>query len=262
MPDPSNPNRAGKWWVRLDGGKEGRVRLLCLPHAGGGPSAYRPWKEGLPPFVELHAAHLPGREARIQEQPPESLAGVVEALGSELKGMPPMPAVLFGHSLGALIGFELVHALRREDRPLPARLMVSGARAPQLPYPHRLLHRMNDSELTQAMLRYSGTPAVVAKDPEMMRIFLPAIRADFRLLETYVYRSLPPLPVPIDGLAGESDDIVLPEEVAGWRAQTSAGFSMARFGGGHFFLQDSRALVVAEVARRCEDALSGGDRDG
>ncbi|WBS03483.1 alpha/beta fold hydrolase [Pseudoduganella sp. SL102] len=195
------------------------ARLLCLPSSGGGSTLYRPWLGGLED-VELQAALLPGRERRMLEAPVQTMAAMVDGLVPAVTALADRPYFLFGHSMGALIAFELTRALVARAVPLPRRLFVSAFRAPDMPNPKRDLHALPDDEFIDALRDYGGTPEAVLRHRETMDAMLPMLRADFRMHETYRYHAARPLPVPITALAGRADDAVPASQMAGWAKQT------------------------------------------
>jgi medium-chain acyl-[acyl-carrier-protein] hydrolase len=159
------------------------------------------------------------------------------------------PYVLYGHSMGAWIAYELVRELQRLNRPLPEHLVVAGRRAPHLPASRSPLYQLPDAELIEAIdQRYGGIPAALLANAELMQIFLPVLRADFELLDTYTWPGGEPLPVPITALAGTEDTTVTVPEVRGWRDYTTADFRLRMVAGGHFFHRDSKDATAAVVS--------------
>jgi surfactin synthase thioesterase subunit len=225
-----------------------RFRLFTFPYAGGGGSAFRPWIADLPPEIELCVVQLPGREARWGEPPFTRMTDLVPALATGIRPHLDRPYAFFGHSLGALICFELARALRAAGAPDPVHLFASAHRAPRSPNPHPEMRHMADGPFVDEIgRRYGGIPPVVLENPELVQLMLPFLRADFTVFETYQYREEPPLACPITAFGGVSDDYVRPEALEAWAQETTGGFSVRVFPGGHFFLQDHRAALVASV---------------
>ena len=228
-----------------------RVRFICLPYAGAGAAVYRAWADILPPHAELNLVRLPGRETRLREAPYHRLAALAPELADVLLPKLDRPFVLFGHSMGALIAFELSRVLRRHGAPLPAHLCVSGRAAPQLPSRDSPIHPLPDPEFLAALRhRYNAIPDAIADDAAMMQLFLPILRADFSVIETFLYTPEAPLPCPISVYGGLSDERALAEELAAWRYQTAGAFSLEMFAGDHFFLQSSRAELLESLSRK------------
>jgi surfactin synthase thioesterase subunit len=238
------------WFVRYERAARPSVHLVCFPYAGAGAAAYRPWVPLLPPGVELWAVELPGRATRIAEPALADLAALADELASAVQADVPAPFALVGHSMGALLAFEVCRRLVRAGAALPTRLVVSGRRAPQLPRNRASIASLPDVELARVIAeRYGGIPDPVRREPELMSLFLPTLRADLRALEGYGYAAGPALPVGITALAGAADDNAPPADVAGWEEQTSAGFALHTFAGGHFFIHEQREAVVALLGR-------------
>jgi medium-chain acyl-[acyl-carrier-protein] hydrolase len=224
------------------------LRLFCLPYAGGGASAYHGWGRLLPATIELCAIQLPGRETRRREPPytdfGEAVAGLIDVACPLLD----RPYALFGHSLGALLAFEMIRLLRRKGQPLPQQFFVSGRRSPQLPEPFPPIARLPDSEFVAAIQeRYGGIPQAILQEPELMALFLPTLRADFRVLESHRYIAEPPLDCPIVVFGGREDSIATPLALRQWQVHTTADFCDRQFPGGHFYLQTQRAELVAAI---------------
>lgn len=163
---------------------------------------------------------------------------MMRALSGALGPWMDKPFAFFGHSMGALIGFEFARHLRRHGRELPLHLFVSGFRAPQLRDPGPPMHDLPDAELIERLRGLKGTPEESLRDPELMGLFLPTVRADLKFCETYVYQDEPPLDCPISAYGGASDDRVSERELSAWAAQTSRAFSLRIFAGGHFYIEN------------------------
>jgi surfactin synthase thioesterase subunit len=167
---------------------------------------------------------------------------------------------LFGHSMGALLAFELAHALTQHDRP-PAHLFVSGYAAPQLPAraDKPLVHLLTDEDLRAHLVGLEGTPASVLEAPELLRVMLPTVRADFAVCETYQYTAREPLPVPITALGGVEDPDAGPDELDAWREHTAREFTLDCFPGGHFYLLAKPETVIDTVAARLLNSIGGSE---
>ena len=163
------------------------LRLFCFPYAGGGALVYRTWPDGLPFGVEVCAVQLPGREKRIMEPPYTRLAPLVQKLALVLIPYLDRPFTFFGHSMGALISFELVRQLRRQYGLGPAHLFVAGHRAPKIPNPGLPIYQLPEADFIARLRCFGGLPEVVLQDAELKDVFVPLLRADIELCETYVY---------------------------------------------------------------------------
>jgi len=242
-----------RWVLRSPRPSPGRLRLFCLPYAGGGAAAYRAWADGLPPEIEVCRIELPGRGSRFAEPRFKSAAELVRAAADGLRPHLDPPFALFGHSMGALLAFELARELRRRGRPLPALLLVAGHEAPQCPDPDPPLSHLPDSEFVEEIRRrYDGIPAEVLAEPELLDLLLPVLRDDVALLERYRYSEEPPLDCPISCLGGEEDRRVSRESLEAWRDQTVRSFALRLIPGGHFFIESARAAVLRAVGEDLE----------
>lgn len=226
-----------------------RLRLLCFPHAGGGASAFRAWGELLSSDIEVCAVQPPGREERIREAPISSLPALVGALLEHTAAVRTEPYACFGHSVGALVAFELTRALRRAGQRLPSHLFVSGSPAPQLPDTDPPLASSSDAELIGRLRRHRGTPTAVLEHAEIVDLILPTLRADLALRDGYRYTTEAPLPVPITAYGGQEDADVSQADLIAWCEQTSASFTMRAFPGGHFFVRSARAALLPDIER-------------
>ena len=225
------------------------LRLFCFPYAGAGASVFRPWAAKLHPTVEVYAVQLPGRERRIGEPSLTSLHALVAPLATALLPALNKPFAFFGHSMGALISFEVVRYLRQHHGILPEHLFVSGCRAPHIPIPHPLIHQLPDIEFSQALRRYGGTPEGVLQNSELMTLFRPILRADLAINETYAYRPESPLNCPISAFGGLQDEHVTLAHLSAWYVQTQNTFTLDLFPGGHFFLKNKLDQLLATIQR-------------
>ena len=247
-----------RWLRRLGANPQARLRLFCLPYAGGGTAQYRPWARLLPPEVEPYALCLPGREERINERPVEHMEPLLTAMAQALQPLLDRPFVLYGHSLGGLLGFELAHTLRRIAGVEPARLIVSGRGAPESP-PAPAIGHLPDAAFVAALnQRYGGIPQAVLNEPELLALFLPVLRGDFRLLEGYSYKARPPLSCPITAVGGAQDSMVTADALHGWRPHTQGALTTHLLEGAHFFIQSHQGrfleVLSAELRRTPESA--------
>lgn len=222
-----------------------KLRLFCFPYAGGGTLAFHSWPSLLPAEIELCAIKLPGREARLREAPYARLIPLVKILAETLTPYLDKPFAFYGHSMGAVIGFELIRQLRRQNAPTPTHLFVSGRNAPHMPDLFPPLHHLPDDEFLQKVQeRYNSIPAVVWQNPELMQLFLPTLRADFTILETYPYKEERPLDTAISAFGGEQDRETNQEGLAGWQDLTVNGFRLNMLPGDHFFIQAERESLL------------------
>jgi medium-chain acyl-[acyl-carrier-protein] hydrolase len=236
------------WAVIRQPRPEARLRLFCFPHAGGAASAYAAWGADLP-NVEVVAVQPPGRERRLSEPPLERLGPFVDAAYEALRPLWDRPFAFFGHSTGALVGYELARRLRRDGATGPLHLFASGRWAPHLPDPEPPVYALPDDELIAALRRYGGTPDELLSDGDLMAFLLPLLRADFALGDTYRHEPGPPLSIPITAIGGAQDPRVCAEALEAWGDHTTGSFAAHRLPGDHFFLHARRAPVIEIVGR-------------
>jgi medium-chain acyl-[acyl-carrier-protein] hydrolase len=232
---------------------EARLRLLCFPFAGGGARTFSAWLVDLPPelerTVELWAVNLPGRESTLADARFTDLGSLVEALRPQIAPVLRAPFAFFGYSMGALIGFELARSLRTEGLDGPVHLVVSAFRAPHLPDPHEAMHDRPDADLVARLRELGGTPPEVLREPELIDLLLPLLRADLSICETYVHRAGEPLDCSLTAFGGADDAEVSREELEGWQSHARGPFELHVFPGGHFFIQTAQPLVLRLLAR-------------
>ena len=253
---PASPN---PWITCPRPNPDAALRLYCLPHAGGGAGIFRTWSASLPEAVEVRGLQLPGRESRLLETPFENTVPAVAALVEAFVPDLDRPYALFGHSMGALIGFELCRELRRRGVELPRHVFASAYRAPQLPDPEPPLYQLPQDEfLTEVNRRYDAVPQEVLNSAELLELMLPGLRADIAICDTYSYQEGPPLPCDLSAFGGREDGQVPEDTLRAWQDQTSGRFELHMFEGGHFFLQSAEAAVLQQVHRVLQETLDAG----
>ena len=229
---------ATRTWVACPAPRpQAHVRLVCLPHAGASPSAFRPWADLTPAGFELLAVQLAGRGSRVDEPLATRVEEIVGPLALALEPLlDSTSVVIFGHSLGALLSVELVYELRRRGLPGPELLVVSGRTVPGSGRTLRL-HELPDRHLIREVQRiYGGIPREILVEPAMLMRMLPILRADLAVNENHCYRDEPPIDTAILALGGSEDPHVTRTELELWRKRTTRGFECAQFQGGHFYL--------------------------
>lgn len=241
-----------KSWIRYSLPRERpQTRLFCLPFAGGTAAAFCRWSRQLPDEIEVCPVQFPGHGHRLSEEPIDDVFALVDAAVEGLgRKLDELPYAIFGYSMGALIAFELTRALRRKGLRQPDRLFVAARRAPDVDTLYHAIHELPDADFLEEIRQFEGTPAGFFSEPALVRLALPALRADFRLCETYAYEKEAPLEVPITAFAGAGDVAAPPESVIPWREQTTLGFEMRICPGGHFFLMESEAELLIHIERR------------
>lgn len=236
--------RTSNWFPGARPNDRCRLRLFCFPYAGAGPQIFRTWSLRLSPAVEVCPVLLPGRGSRINEPPMTAMSDVVNEVALAIRPYLDRPFALFGHSLGALITFELARRLRQEENIGPVHLFASGCRAPQLTNREPPTHLLPEPEFLERLKELNGTPLEILAHPELMQLIVPLLRADFGLAETYNYAEAPPLNCSISGYGGLQDAEVDRVQLEAWEQQTSTRFTLRLFPGGHFFLHDAEPAFL------------------
>ena len=251
----SNRRALNSWVTRHPGRVPPSCRLICFPFAGGGASSYRGWAADPAAPVEICAIQLPGREQRRHEPAIRSVSRAVDLLMPALQSDLGMPFAFFGHSMGALLAYEVARRLQQVGGPTPHCVFVSGHRAPQLPRRKRIWHGLPTPDLIQELRTLNGIPSAVFDHPELLNSVLITIRADLEVVETYRHSPGPILSCPVIAMGGRTDPGVSESDLAAWQDTTQAHFKTMMFDGDHFYINANRQHVVDSVRR--ELALLG-----
>ncbi|HKV94713.1 MAG TPA: thioesterase II family protein [Candidatus Angelobacter sp.] len=230
------------------------LRLFCFPYAGGNSSIYRDWSHEMPEGVEICPVQLPGRGNRLREPLMTHVTPMVESLGTALLPYLDRPFAFFGHSMGALIAFELSRLLRAKYGLGPVHLFISAWRSPDVIELKREYDLPQD-QFVAMLRRLNGTPQEILDNPEAMEFLLPIVRADFQVCQTYVYHADKPLSCPITAFGGLNDSETTPKAISPWKNHTIDSFSMKILPGDHFFMTQSRAQLLACIAQQLVGAM-------
>jgi medium-chain acyl-[acyl-carrier-protein] hydrolase len=237
-----------RWLAHRKPRTDARCRLFCLPYAGGAASIYREWQNLLPSEIEVCAIELPGRGVRFTDRPFSRMEALVPELAEGLEPMFDRPFAFFGHSMGAVIAYELARHLRARDLQ-PVHLFASAHRAPHLPDERDAIHKLDDKTFLAEIHELGGTPSGILDNDELLEIVLPILRVDFELVETYVHRKAAPLGCPITAFGGVADEHVDRDGLDAWREHTERSFSLRMLPGDHFFLHGAGPTITTFVAR-------------
>jgi pyochelin biosynthetic protein PchC len=234
----------GKGWLRVYVPRpRARARLVCFPHAGGAATAYRDWARLLPDSIELVAVQYPGRHDRVDEPLPRGIPELADEIARAVTPRLTGTTAFFGHSMGALVAFEVARRLRpRFPAPL-AMLYVSACNGPARCYPRGLT--FTDDELKHYLHRLGGEGATALADDGLWQVVGPVLRGDLRLTEGYENTPGGPLTLPITAVHGEADEFVTAEAVKQWHEQTIGAFESHVLPGGHFYYDDSLPELIA-----------------
>ncbi|WP_372366096.1 thioesterase II family protein [Candidatus Uabimicrobium sp. HlEnr_7] len=233
-------------WLLCHENKEATLRLFCFPYAGGSATVFRKWSESLPENVEVCAIQLPGRGSRLRESLHTNMNELVSDLKTAITDIiDEMPFAFLGHSMGALVAFELSHILESS----PSHLFVSGHRAPQLPTRFSPIFNLSEEQFLSEIKSLGGMQPQILENRELMNLLLPSLRGDFEVCDTYVYNQKTRLDFSITAMAGINDPRANKEETEQWQEQTNDSFAFHMLPGDHFFL-DSHANLYFEILNR------------
>jgi medium-chain acyl-[acyl-carrier-protein] hydrolase len=250
---------ATPWLPRFKPRTEAALRLFCFPYAGGSTAIYRQWANSFPSAIEVCPVQLPGRGERLGEPFKTRLNSLVKELAAAISPYLDKPFAFFGHSMGAIIGFELARELRRAASLKPEHLFISARQAPQLPVDEPITYDLPETEFLQEVHRLNGTPKEVLEHSELMQMMIPLLRADFEVVETYTYTPGAPLECPVTVFGGLQDFEVKREQLEAWREQTSDAFSLRMLPGDHFFVHTAHLLIIRVIIQELSRRLSTGD---
>lgn len=243
-----------RWLVAIKSNPNAGLRLFLFPYAGGGAHAFREWGNALPSYVEAFALQYPGRGERILDPTFTRLSPLVEKITHELLPYMNKPYSFFGHSMGALVSFEVARKLRREHGMAPRYLFVSACNSPQDRKNESRYSLLPEDELINELTRLDGAPKEVLENRELMNMMLPTIRADFAVCEDYSYASDSLLSCPIIAVGGIEDHETSRTRLEKWRNETDSYFELKMFEGGHFFINSAHKQLLQFVTRQLEQA--------
>jgi surfactin synthase thioesterase subunit len=235
------------WCRRYRSAGNGADQLVCFPHAGGSASFYLPVSVALSPAVDVVGIQYPGRQDRRREPPVDDIALLADRIHAVLRSSGDQPVTFFGHSMGAIVAFEVARRLEADGR-APVRIFASGRRAPST-HRNETVHLRDDAGILAEVRSLNGTGAALLQEDEIVRAALPALRADYRAIETYMCDPGATVTSPISALVGEDDPKVTFDEIRAWAGHTAGAFDIHKFAGGHFYLVD-RSCDVLKILRR------------
>jgi medium-chain acyl-[acyl-carrier-protein] hydrolase len=237
------------WFKPLRQRPAPRLRLFCWPYSGGSPPVFRTWPDRLPEDVEVWAAQLPGHPPRLSEPPVTRADAIADAASEALAPLLDLPFAFFGHSLGAMLAYEVARRLQARALPQPDVLVAAGHAAPHRPRPEPPIHRLPDDAFAEAVQRYDGIPAWVLEHREMLELVLPILRADFEVYETYTHGGGPRLRCPVAVFGGLQDPWTPRPDLDAWCELTEAACRVHMFPGDHFFIHSAEPSVLWAVAQ-------------
>jgi len=221
-----------------------KVKLFCVPYAGGSAMIYNKWKSHLPDYIELCPIELAGRGSRIAEPFYTGLEAAVEDIYATISvDISNYDYAFFGHSMGALLVYEVLQKIKALGNKLPLHAFFSGRKPPHAKR-EKIFSSLSTEEFEKEIMSLGGTPPDLFKHPELKEIFVPILRSDFKISETVVERpEISKLPFDISALVGK-EEFITSEEAEGWQLHTSGNYSMYTIKGGHFFLLEETKAVT------------------
>jgi medium-chain acyl-[acyl-carrier-protein] hydrolase len=246
---------ANRWLILPKPNPAAAMRLFCFPYAGGSPLIFCKWPQALPENIEVCPVQLPGRGMRLSEPPFTKLENLLESLVPALRPFLDKPFAFLGHSMGGLISFELARALRLSSGLEPAGLFIAGRQAPPLQDRTAARYDLPEPEFLKQLRNLNGTPPEILEQPELMRLLVPLLRADFEVCQTYVYEPGPALNCPISIFGGLEDGEVSQEELEGWRPYTTGAFSLRMLPGDHFFIHTCQSQFLEMISAELRQLL-------
>jgi medium-chain acyl-[acyl-carrier-protein] hydrolase len=238
------------WFFTLQSQRNARMRLFCVPYAGGWPWVFRPWAVALAPDIEVCSIYLPGRGRRSKESMPVSVRELARSLSAAVSRKTDLPYAIFGHSFGALLAFELAAELEASAVRPPARVFVSGC-SPFAVNDSFRLHELSDEQLLGVVRGWGSSADSLIEKPEVLALTLAMLRMDLKVSDGHVPQSV--LDCPLTAFFGSADAQAGSEEAAAWHAHTRGGFAAHELPGGHFFIHDQSVALMAAVQRQLQE---------
>lgn len=248
----NNHNQSlNSWVVCPKANGDAQLRLFCFHHAGGGILSFRNWAQELFPALEIYLIQLPGREKRLSEAAFTRMKPLIQELEQAILPYLERPFAFLGYSMGSLVAFELTRRLRQVHKIYPEHLFVCARRAPQIPLHERPIHELPDPEFLEELHNLNGTPKEILANDELMALFIPTLRADFAVIETYDYYDEAALKCPITAFGGSEDTEVSLKDLEAWNLQTNNSFNLHILPGDHFFLHSARSRLLQIIYTTC-----------
>ncbi|MBV9449641.1 MAG: thioesterase [Streptosporangiaceae bacterium] len=235
------------WIRRYHPAPESKAQLVCFPHAGGSASFYFPVSAALTPAIDVAAVQYPGRQDRRAEPNVCSIPDLADAIFDAIRPLATRPLAFFGHSMGAILAYEVAVRLENSGAAPLARLYVSGRRAPSCQR-QESVHQRSDQAIIAELEHLSGTSSDLLADPEALAMILPAIKSDYRAIETYRPLEARAVRAPVTAIIGAEDSRVTVDEAKAWHRYSTASFDLRVLPGGHFYLVDCRQEVIRLIA--------------
>lgn len=243
----TSPTDASLWIRRYHEAPGSPVQLVCFAHAGGSASFFFPVSRALAPAIDVAAVQYPGRQDRRSEPNIDNIPELADAVFPAIRPLADRPLAFFGHSMGAVLAYEVALRLEKDGAPPLSLLYASGRRAPSR-YREESVHKRDDAGVVEELRKLSGTNSDLLGDPETLEMILPAIKADYTAIETYRHTPGPTVSCPITAVIGDSDPRVTADEAKAWADHTTGSFDLRTFPGGHFYLVDQAPQVIELIS--------------
>jgi surfactin synthase thioesterase subunit len=235
-----------KWFVKYRSEHSTALRLICLPYAGGSISTYANWINEVPEGVEIIAVQPPGRGVRFIEPPFDSMHALVESLFSALTPILTEPYVVFGHSLGSWVSYELLKKIQKNNLTLPVHFFASGARAPHIEKKKENIHALPDEQFKERLKKLNGTPQSIIENHELMDFLMPVLRADFKIANDYC-AAFDEVGCSVTVIGGNNDTEISIEELHAWKTLFTEPTEIEIVEGDHFFVDNNVQQTLSIV---------------
>ncbi len=245
-------NRA---FVRKQERPHAKLQLFCFTFAGSSAQVFHGWSDYAPDWLEVSGFELPGHGPRMHEKALDAHPEAAVSIADTLEGKLDRPYAIFGHCLGAALGYEATRILRSRGAPQPVHFFACGARGPHYGIPIADVESMEDDEFIQHLSETYAAPTEFLNHPEMRPLFLPMVRADARMTQNYRYTPGRPMDYEITAIAGEEDPYVQLEHLEGWRLHTTSKVTTRFYPGDHFFFMESAARLIEDFSKALQNQV-------
>ncbi len=249
-----------KWFITPQPKPEAELKILCFPYAGGNASTYLPWSKDLPEHVELIAVQLPGRANRLFEPAHSDMDSLVNEIMTLIPVVIDRNYILFGHSLGSRVAFEVMHQCKLKGLRMPKHFIASGSRAPDIPSRIEAFHHLPDDEFIQELAELNGTPKEILENEELMAICLPALRADFKVSDSHIHKADTVLDCHASLFTGREDSDISESDLTSWEKFFSKTIDRHSFAGDHFFIENNKGEVLKRLGLIIRQTLAQSSR--
>ncbi|EMY6536364.1 thioesterase [Salmonella enterica] len=224
------------------------IQLFCFPYAGASASIFKSWQSFLPSHIEVVGIQYPGHGSRISEKPYSSSNDIVNEMLNNIFNFQKKPFALFGHSMGAMIAFDLAKRIVTSLKQKPIHLFISGLAPPQLRKINNFNKTRTNNELINLMEQLGGTHSEILSNKELMGLILPALRSDFQIADNWFVEDVFDLSIPLTILGGDADNEVPEESLTYWSAYTTKKTTIKIYSGDHFFINTNKYQILNDIS--------------